>query len=540
MEKYLNKQTISQRFLIIFSLVLVAFIFTGAVVIGFNYKIRDIYQVLSNDTANVLHTNSEIRKIFDRGDSLLKTIAISSVDEALPLLEKLDETDKAMKLALSNIPNSKTEQMSHEYSQTLSSLFQKSFKLGKDATVHYISDEATEAKAKFASANLLLKEAKGQIVNNNNLAQKLALNKFNSFSEKSVMIFSSSIAVFLTFFSLVIFYIKSKTVTQLEEIVSHTRTASKNNLKISKNLSQGLSSISAATQSQSSAVDETVATLDKINDMGRASANNATQSVTKSNESYNVSLKGQTSVQKVLKSLNEIQGTNNKVVTHMLSNEDKMKSVMNVIREIEDKTKLINDIVFQTKLLSFNASVEAARAGAHGKGFAVVAEEVGKLAHQSGGASEEIAAILSKSIHSVESIIRETKQETEVILNEGKIKVETGLNDANTCEQVLNTVVENANEVNQLMENISASMTEQALGVDNISTAMKEIESDLRQNSLSISSSNSEVQDMQKHAFGLETSVNELKQLIKKSKKEPELENISDTVKQEIVTKKAA
>jgi len=40
----------------------------------------------------------------------------------------------------------------------------------------------------------------------------------------------------------------------------------------------------------------------------------------------------------------------------------------------------MNDIVFQTKLLSFNASVEAARAGIHGKGFAVVADEVGNLA----------------------------------------------------------------------------------------------------------------------------------------------------------------
>ncbi|MBC7465119.1 MAG: hypothetical protein H7256_03945 [Bdellovibrio sp.] len=50
------------------------------------------------------------------------------------------------------------------------------------------------------------------------------------------------------------------------------------------------------------------------------------------------------------------------------------------MEEIGNKTKVINDIVFQTKLLSFNASVEAARAGEHGKGFAVVAEEVGKLA----------------------------------------------------------------------------------------------------------------------------------------------------------------
>ena len=69
-----------------------------------------------------------------------------------------------------------------------------------------------------------------------------------------------------------------------------------------------------------------------------------------------------------------------------------------VIQEIANKTKLINEIVFQTKLLSFNASVEAARAGEHGKGFAVVAEEIGKLAKVSGSSSEEIAKIVERSI----------------------------------------------------------------------------------------------------------------------------------------------
>jgi len=46
---------------------------------------------------------------------------------------------------------------------------------------------------------------------------------------------------------------------------------------------------------------------------------------------------------------------------------------MTLIETINQKTRVINDIVFQTKLLSFNASVEAARAGEHGKGFAVEA-----------------------------------------------------------------------------------------------------------------------------------------------------------------------
>jgi hypothetical protein len=90
----------------------------------------------------------------------------------------------------------------------------------------------------------------------------------------------------------------------------------------------------------------------------------------------------------------EIQETNKKLVDDVLEGNRKISEIVELVKEIGNKTKVINDIVFQTKLLSFNASVEAARAGEHGKGFAVVAEEVGNLASMSGQASKEISALL--------------------------------------------------------------------------------------------------------------------------------------------------
>jgi methyl-accepting chemotaxis protein len=79
-----------------------------------------------------------------------------------------------------------------------------------------------------------------------------------------------------------------------------------------------------------------------------------------------------------------------------------VKETVGAMREIAERTAIVEEIAYQTNLLALNAAIEAARAGEHGRGFAVVASEVRKLAERAQKAAQEIASITGTSTASAE------------------------------------------------------------------------------------------------------------------------------------------
>lgn len=90
-----------------------------------------------------------------------------------------------------------------------------------------------------------------------------------------------------------------------------------------------------------------------------------------------------------------------------------MEDISNKSSEIVDIANTISDIAFQTNILSLNAAIEAARAGAAGKGFAVVADEVRNLAAKCTKAVSRTSSLISQTLSAVDrgtEVVKETAE----------------------------------------------------------------------------------------------------------------------------------
>lgn len=197
--------------------------------------------------------------------------------------------------------------------------------------------------------------------------------------------------------------------------------------------------LAEGTQEQAASIQETSSTLEETASMVQQNNDNTKQAAILAKNTKNYAQKS------------------NQEMSTMMTSMENLKQSSNEISKI---IKVIDEIAFQTNLLSLNAAVEAARAGDAGKGFAVVAEEVRNLAQRSAIAAKDTSAIIEKNI---------TLSEESVII-------------AKDVNESLTQIDDESRKVSELLEEISTATEEQSRGIGEINKAIQQMEQVMQSN----------------------------------------------------------
>ena len=273
--------------------------------------------------------------------------------------------------------------------------------------------------------------------------------------------------------------------------------------------------LSEATTEQAAAVQETSAAVEEISSMVSRTTEAAVLSLESSDKSQKAAIRGREAIMDMTEAMKRISSCIAEITGQAEESNKQFSEIARVISEIGDKTKVINEIVFQTKLLSFNASVEAARAGEHGKGFAVVAEEVGNLAQMSGNAAKEIADSLGESIARVEVMVKETASKMADIVARGELEVKAGNHKTEICGQSLEEILTSVMATGKLAAEISIATEEQSKGIQEVTKAMQQIDQVTQQNSGAAQEASSAATQLNTQADDLKVVISRLVSVIK-------------------------
>lgn len=374
----------------------------------------------------------------------------------------------------------------NEYVQTAQIILESIILDKKDSFIQDKSKFESLFKKLEVDLEALSENIHKDAVGNNDIGQDI-VESITLFSVLGI-IFSLTIGAFT-------FIWTKKSFDNLLSKISRTSTSINN---ISHEVMSESTKVKDSTVEQSAAIQQSVSALSEMSSMIAQTSQNVKLSLETSQGAQEKANEGQQIMLRMSHSMDSIQKANLQ-----------LQGLSKIIEDINSKTAIINDIVFKTQLLSFNASIEAARAGQHGRGFAVVAEEVGNLAELSGQAAKEIETLLDDSQRKV---------------NETLQVIEDRVSDGNKVSQqakvAFNDISVNIKEINSQIKSINEATQQQEIGIQQTNSAMKQMDVTSHNNTEASSIALAKTDELNEIGNGLKNVVDQLIHLVNGSNQE--------------------
>jgi methyl-accepting chemotaxis protein len=218
---------------------------------------------------------------------------------------------------------------------------------------------------------------------------------------------------------------------------------------------------------QAASVSRTVATVEQVAQTASRAAQRARSVGETIEHTLEIGQAGREAVESSITALDRLKGQVVATAQTILTLAERAQAIGEIIATL-------TEIAEQTHLLALNASIEAARAGAHGRGFVVVAGEVKALADQSKKATVQVRGILGEIQEATHTAVLSTEEVTR--------GVDAAILVGGQASQTIYTLADTLSDASRAAAHIVASAGQQAVGMGQINEAMKSLDQVAKQN----------------------------------------------------------
>jgi methyl-accepting chemotaxis protein len=231
-------------------------------------------------------------------------------------------------------------------------------------------------------------------------------------------------------------------------------------------LSSSSKEISTTANEQSASVSEIVSTMEGSKNLSEQIAYKTTEVANLAKETQELSSKGAELREANQTMMEDIRNQNQKIISEI-------RNLSDMIIRISEAIRIIDGIADQTKLIAFNASLEASSSGEAGARFSVVASEIRRFADNVVESTREIKQKIEEVQGASQALIAEA--------NSGSRQIEIGYERMSEQKIVFEHIVENSQNVATRSQQISNLSKQQELASSQIFTALKEISAGVKQ-----------------------------------------------------------